>query len=85
VPDRIDQQQFARQLVGNSSGGWVALELEGRTVTALDPAGSWRRSAPRYTRMAVRQAQLNEDHPTGTDRVLLPGLAPPPTRHRRKI
>src|SRR5918994_1068673 len=38
-------------VAGNSSGGWVALELgrpqRARTVTALDPAGLWRKFAPR--------------------------------------
>jgi hypothetical protein len=50
-------------VAGNSSGFWVALELgrlqRPRTVTALDPAGLWRKSAPRYIRMAMRQARLN--------------------------
>ena len=49
-------------VAGNSSGGWVALELgrlqRARTVTALDPAGLWRRSAPRYIRVSMRQARL---------------------------
>ncbi len=50
-------------VAGNSSGGWVALELgrlgRARTVTGLSPAGLWRRSAPRYIRVAMRQARLN--------------------------
>jgi pimeloyl-ACP methyl ester carboxylesterase len=49
-------------IVGNSSGGWVALELgrlqRARTVTALAPAGLWRRSAPRYIRWSMRQTRL---------------------------
>jgi pimeloyl-ACP methyl ester carboxylesterase len=49
-------------VAGNSSGGWVALELgrlqRARTVTALDPAGLWRKSAPRHIRVAMRQARL---------------------------
>jgi pimeloyl-ACP methyl ester carboxylesterase len=50
-------------LAGNSLGGWVALELgrlqRARTVTALSPAGLWRRRAPRHIRLAMRQARLN--------------------------
>src|SRR5918995_5811339 len=49
-------------VAGSSSGGWVALELgrlqRARTVTALDPAGLWRKSAPRHLRWAMRQARL---------------------------
>jgi pimeloyl-ACP methyl ester carboxylesterase len=50
-------------VAGNSLGGWVALELgrlhRARTVTALAPAGLWRRTAPRHIRLAMRQARLN--------------------------
>ena len=50
-------------VAGNSSGGWVALEMgrlhRARTVTALSPAGLWRRRAPRHIRLAMRQARLN--------------------------
>jgi pimeloyl-ACP methyl ester carboxylesterase len=50
-------------VAGNSSGGWVALELgrlhRARTVIALSPAGLWRRRAPRHIRLAMRQARLN--------------------------
>jgi pimeloyl-ACP methyl ester carboxylesterase len=50
-------------VAGNSTGGWVALELgrlqRARTVTALSPAGLWRRGAPLYVRAAMRQARLN--------------------------
>ena len=50
-------------VVGNSSGGWVALELarlgRARTVTALAPAGLWRRTAPWHIRLGMRQARLN--------------------------
>jgi len=48
----------AAHVAGNSTGGWVALELA-RTVTALSPAGLWRRKAPMYVRAAMRQARLN--------------------------
>jgi pimeloyl-ACP methyl ester carboxylesterase len=50
-------------IAGNSSGGWVALELakmgRARTVTALAPAGLWRRRAPLHIRAGMRQARLN--------------------------
>jgi pimeloyl-ACP methyl ester carboxylesterase len=50
-------------VAGNSSGGWVALELaklgRARTVTALAPAGLWRRRAPLHVRAGMRQARLN--------------------------
>ena len=50
-------------IAGNSSGGWVALELgrsgRARTVTALAPAGLWRRSAaPLHIRAGMRQSRL---------------------------
>ena len=50
-------------VAGNSSGGWVALELgkmgRARTVTALAPAGLWRKTAPFHIRAGLRQARLN--------------------------
>ena len=50
-------------VAGNSLGGWVALELgrlhRAQTVTALSPAGLWRRRAPHHIRLAMRQARLN--------------------------
>jgi len=50
-------------VAGNSSGGWVALELaklgRARTVTALAPAGLWRGRAPLHVRAGMRQARLN--------------------------
>jgi pimeloyl-ACP methyl ester carboxylesterase len=50
-------------VAGNSTGGWVALELgrlqRARTITALSPAGLWRRKAPLYLRVAMRQTRLN--------------------------
>jgi pimeloyl-ACP methyl ester carboxylesterase len=50
-------------VAGNSLGGWVALEVarlgRARTVTALSPAGLWRRTAPAYVRTSMRQSRLN--------------------------
>jgi pimeloyl-ACP methyl ester carboxylesterase len=48
--DRLGIQ--TAHLAGNSFGGWLALELakigRARSVTALSPAGLWRRHAPTY-------------------------------------
>ena len=48
--DRLGIQ--TAHLAGNSLGGWLALELakigRARSVTALSPAGLWRRRAPTY-------------------------------------
>jgi pimeloyl-ACP methyl ester carboxylesterase len=50
-------------VAGNSSGGWVGLELaklgRARSVAALAPAGLWRRKAPWPVRAGMRQARLN--------------------------
>jgi len=64
VAELLDELDLpTAHVAGNSSGGWVALELgrmqRARTVTALSPAGLWRKSAPRYMRVAMRQARLN--------------------------
>jgi pimeloyl-ACP methyl ester carboxylesterase len=64
VAELLDELDLSTvHVAGNSSGGWVALELgrrhRARTVTALDPAGLWRKSAPRHIRAAMRQARLN--------------------------
>src|SRR5919112_3156715 len=63
VAELLDELDLSTvHVAGNSSGGWVALELgrlqRARTVTALDPAGLWRRSAPRYIRWSMRQTRL---------------------------
>jgi pimeloyl-ACP methyl ester carboxylesterase len=51
----------APHLVGNSLGGWVALELAGirpvASVTLLSPAGLWRRGTPRYDRVSLRTSR----------------------------
>jgi pimeloyl-ACP methyl ester carboxylesterase len=45
-------------LVGNSLGGWTALELAAirpaASVTALSPAGFWRKDTPLYCRVSLR-------------------------------
>jgi pimeloyl-ACP methyl ester carboxylesterase len=63
VAELLDELDLpTAHVAGNSSGGWVALELgrlqRARTVTALDPAGLWRKSAPRHIRVAMRQVRL---------------------------
>jgi pimeloyl-ACP methyl ester carboxylesterase len=63
VAELLDELGLRRaHVAGSSQGGWVALEL-GRlqralTVTCLAPAGLWRRDAPRYIRVSMRQARL---------------------------
>jgi pimeloyl-ACP methyl ester carboxylesterase len=48
----------APHVVGNSLGGWVALELAGirpvASLTLLAPAGLWRRRTPLYDRVSLR-------------------------------
>jgi pimeloyl-ACP methyl ester carboxylesterase len=64
VADLLDELALdSAHIAGNSLGGWVALELgrlhRARTVTAVSPAGLWRRSAPVYIRVAMRQARIS--------------------------
>ncbi len=64
VAELLDELELPTvHVVGNSVGGWVALELaklgRARTVTALAPAGLWRRSAPLHIRGGMRLARLN--------------------------
>jgi pimeloyl-ACP methyl ester carboxylesterase len=51
----------APHVVGNSLGGWVALELAGirpvASLTLLSPAGLWRRRTPRYDRVSLRMSR----------------------------
>jgi pimeloyl-ACP methyl ester carboxylesterase len=64
VAELLDELDLpTAHIAGNSSGGWVALELgrlqRARSVTALAPAGLWRRRAPRHIGLGMRQARLN--------------------------
>ena len=64
VAELLDELELPTvHVAGNSVGGWVALELaklgRARTVTALAPAGLWRRSAPLHIRAGMRLARLN--------------------------
>jgi pimeloyl-ACP methyl ester carboxylesterase len=65
-------------IVGNSLGGWVALELAGvrpvASLALLSPAGLWRTHTPRYTRASLLASRWLARHAGG----LLSGLA----RHR---
>jgi pimeloyl-ACP methyl ester carboxylesterase len=64
VAELLDELGLASvHVVGNSIGGWVALELarlgRARTVTALAPGGLWGRRAPLFVRTTMRQARIN--------------------------
>ncbi|MEO5898823.1 MAG: alpha/beta fold hydrolase [Ilumatobacteraceae bacterium] len=59
VADLLDEIGIdAAHTVGNSLGGWVALELAQiratLSVTLLSPAGLWRRNTPLYNRISLR-------------------------------
>jgi pimeloyl-ACP methyl ester carboxylesterase len=59
VAEFLDERGItAPHIVGNSLGGWVALELaQIRTVASLSllsPAGLWRGDTPRYCRASLR-------------------------------
>jgi pimeloyl-ACP methyl ester carboxylesterase len=53
-------------LVGNSLGGWVALELASMrpaaSVTLLSPAGLWRTDTPRYCRASLWASRWLAQH-----------------------
>ncbi len=59
----------AAQVVGNSLGGWVALELATiwpvASLTLLSPAGLWRSHTPRYTRASLRASRWLARHMGG--------------------
>jgi pimeloyl-ACP methyl ester carboxylesterase len=56
-------------LVGNSLGGWLALELAeirpAASLTLLSPAGLWRNRTPRYDRVTLRASRLLARHAGG--------------------
>jgi pimeloyl-ACP methyl ester carboxylesterase len=56
----------APHLVGNSLGGWVALETAHRrpvgSLTLLSPAGLWAASTPRYNRATLRASRWLARH-----------------------
>lgn len=56
-------------LVGNSLGGWIALEFAqirtAASVTLLSPAGLWRGRAPLYCRASLRASRWFTRHTAG--------------------
>ena len=56
-------------VVGNSVGGWVALELAARrpvaSLTLLDPAGLWPGRTPAYCRVSLRVSRWLARHASG--------------------
>lgn len=56
-------------IVGNSLGGWVALELAhirpSASLTLLSPAGLWRGATPIYQRVSLRTTRWLAEHATG--------------------
>jgi pimeloyl-ACP methyl ester carboxylesterase len=71
----------APHVVGNSLGGWVALELAAicpvASLTLLSPAGLWRARTPRYSLVSLRASRWVAHHAGG---VLLPLLGTRPGR-----
>jgi pimeloyl-ACP methyl ester carboxylesterase len=67
VSDLLDELGIsAPHVVGNSLGGWVALELAGRrpvaSLTLLSPAGLWRKDTPLYCRASLRATRWLARH-----------------------
>ena len=67
VAEQLDQLGVrSPHLVGNSLGGWVALELAARctpaSVTLLAPAGLWRRNTPLYDRASLQATRWLTRH-----------------------
>jgi pimeloyl-ACP methyl ester carboxylesterase len=67
VADLLDELGIDRpQVVGNSLGGWVALELAKirpvSALTLLSPAGLWRDRTPTYARVSLRVSKWLADH-----------------------
>jgi pimeloyl-ACP methyl ester carboxylesterase len=56
----------APHVVGNSLGGWIALELAAITpvssLTLLSPAGLWRDRTPLYCRVSLTASRLGARH-----------------------
>jgi pimeloyl-ACP methyl ester carboxylesterase len=60
----------APHVMGNSLGGWVALELAGlrkvAALTLLSPAGLWRGGTPLYNRISLQASRWLARHATAT-------------------
>jgi pimeloyl-ACP methyl ester carboxylesterase len=70
VADLLDDLGIsAPHVVGNSIGGWVALELASRrpvaSLTLLSPAGLWRQNPPLYDRISLRASRWLARHASG--------------------
>jgi pimeloyl-ACP methyl ester carboxylesterase len=70
VADLLDELDLpAPHIVGNSLGGWVALELASvrpvASVTLLSPAGLWRDRTPLYCRASLRTTRWLCRHAAG--------------------
>jgi pimeloyl-ACP methyl ester carboxylesterase len=70
VADLLDDLHLDRpHLVGNSVGGWVALELArlrpASSVTLVSPAGLWRRDVPLYCLVSLRITRWASRHAAG--------------------
>ena len=70
VADLLDELGVSTpHVVGNSLGGWVALELASRrpvaSLTLLSPAGLWPRNTPLYDRISLRASRWLARHATG--------------------
>src|SRR3954447_17078853 len=65
--DRLDIRD--PHVVGNSLGGWIALELAAlrpaASVTLLSPAGLWPRHTPLYCRVSLRASRWTSRHAAG--------------------
>ena len=84
VAELLDELELPTvHVAGNSSGGWVALELaklgRARTVTALAPAGLWRRqsAAAHPGRHAAGPPERQDRAPAASERAADPGRAGP--------
>jgi pimeloyl-ACP methyl ester carboxylesterase len=70
VADLLDELHIERpSVVGNSMGGWVALELAQlrpvASLTLLSPAGLWRRRLPRFSLVSLRITRWASRHAAG--------------------
>jgi pimeloyl-ACP methyl ester carboxylesterase len=70
VADLLDELGVSTpHVVGNSLGGWVALELASRrpvaSLTLLSPAGLWPKNTPLYDRISLRASRWLARHTTG--------------------
>jgi pimeloyl-ACP methyl ester carboxylesterase len=70
VADLLEELEITDvHVVGNSLGGWVALELAGlrpvASLTLLSPAGLWKDRTPAYCRVSLRASRWLAQHAEG--------------------